>query len=91
MSDKLATHLENITDRAPLGFIPDSINIFPKYNISEYLENYITNYTFSTTAVWKRILKNVLYQHQSNCFQQWILMPGSLSLRTYTIVKNLAL
>ena len=67
---RLSTYLHNITDRTLLGIIPDIMNILEKYNLSEYLHKYTTNYTFPTPAVRKRTLKNVLYQHQSKSFQE---------------------
>ena len=65
-----STYLYDITDRTPLGFIPDIMNILEKYSLSEYLHKYTTDYTFPTPAVWKRTVKNVLYQHQSKSFQE---------------------
>ena len=46
------------------------MNILEKYNLSEYLHTYITDYTLPTTAVWKSTGKIVLYQHQSKSFQE---------------------
>ena len=65
---RLFTFQWHITDISPLGFIPDVIKILKKYNLFEYLHNYLTNYTFPTASVWKRTVKNVLYQHQSESY-----------------------
>ena len=61
-----------ITDRSPLGFIPDVIKIMEKYNILEHLHSYLANYTFPNTAVWKKIVKHVIYENQSKSYKQVI-------------------
>ena len=40
---RLFTYLYSITDRTPLGFVPDILNILAKYNLADYLNGYITN------------------------------------------------
>ena len=64
------TYLNSITGRTPLGFVPDSLNILAKYNLANYLNDYITNNTFPSTAVWKRTVVNVLYQYHVKFFQK---------------------
>lgn len=66
---RLFTYLNNITDRTPLGFIPDIVNVLARYNLSDYLEKYITYYIFPATAIWKRTVKKILFQHQVESFQ----------------------
>ena len=68
----LFTFQWHITDISPLGFLPDIFKILEKYNLVEYLHNYLTNYTFPTAPVWKRTVKNLLYQHQSKSYRQAI-------------------
>ena len=66
---RLFAYLNNITDRAPLGFMPDIVNVLARYNLSSYLEKYITDYIFPATAIWKRTVKYALFQHQVKSFQ----------------------
>ena len=52
---RLFTYLQNITDRAPLGFIPDIMVILQKYNLVNYIHEYSLNHTFPNTSAWKKM------------------------------------
>ena len=49
--------------------MPDIVNVLARYNLSSYLEKYITDYIFPATAIWKRTVKYALFQHQIKPFQ----------------------
>ena len=66
---RLFAYLNNITDRAPLGFMPDIVTLLARYDLSSYLEKYIADYSFPATAIWKRTVKFALFQHQVKSFQ----------------------
>ena len=65
------------------------MNILEKYNLSEYLHKYTTDYTFPTPAVWKRTVKNVLYQHQSKSFQEIVTSDSDFVRfkKIHTVIK----
>ena len=49
--------------------MPDIVNVLARYNLSSYLEKYITDYIFPATPIWKRTVKYALFQHQIKPFQ----------------------
>ena len=40
-----------------LGFIPDIWKVLQKYNLEEYLQNYLANAVFPSKYTWKTIVK----------------------------------
>ena len=45
------------------GFVPDVCQILLKYNLMQYLENYLHSAVFPTKLQWKRITKQAVYFH----------------------------
>lgn len=67
---RLFTYLQDITDRTPLGFIPDIMVILQKYNLMNYIHEYSLNHTFPNTSAWKKIVKNTLFRFETTNFKQ---------------------
>ena len=46
------------------GFIPDIVRILDKYELSQYLKDFISSCTFPPKCQWKRLCKSTLFAYE---------------------------
>ena len=52
--------------KSQIGFIPDVITIVKKYNLTQYISNYLKNAVFPSKYEWKRIISKSLNSYYDN-------------------------
>ena len=58
------------TDGKQRGYIPDIFEILKKYDLLQFIVNYITSAIFPNKLVWKRLVKNSIYTYESSAWLQ---------------------
>ena len=58
------------TDGKQKGYIPDIFEILKKYDLLQFIVNYINSGIFPNKLVWKRLVKNSIYTYESSAWLQ---------------------
>ena len=76
--DRLFSYLNGLVAK-PLGFIHDIMRILSKYNLSNYLTDYIKDGTLQSERTWKNLVIEKISKHQIDIWHEGSMEKAELS------------